>query len=84
MIMTVDIYLAEVAFKEIQLLNLNEEFMMRDLFRKSEWDILPLTAKQQAGARFYEKLEKSSLIPNYITFKEQAGEATQYKKIKNF
>ncbi len=85
MINTLDRYLAEVAFNEVKILNENEEFMMRDLFRKSEWEILPLTIRQQAGLRFFEKLDnKLSLIPNYITYTGKVGEATKYKKIKNF
>lgn len=77
-----DEYLATIALKEALNLLPNSEFTIRDLFRLSEWEIVPQSVKLQAGLRFYEMLTKNNLLNSSIIELEHLPDnTTVYKKI---
>jgi hypothetical protein len=55
-------YLAIIAVKEAHKLPSGTEFMVSELFRKTDWDIVQQAQKMQAGKLFYKELEKQDLL----------------------
>lgn len=53
------------AVKETDLLNINEEFLVRDLFKGYKWNRIPLNNRLLLGRLFYNNIIQSngSIVP---------------------
>lgn len=77
--MRLDEYLAEVAVQEVINLQPRTQFYIRDLFRKTVWEIVPLETRKLAGLRFYEKISKLNPMP--VKDLGKLGDAELYEKV---
>lgn len=64
--MRLDEYLAIIAVNEALTLSKGTEFVISELFRKSDWIIVPQPIKLQTGLRFFEELNKQNILNSQI------------------
>lgn len=77
--MKLEEYLAEIAVQEVKNIQPQTQFYIRDLFRKTSWDIVPLETRKLAGLRFYEKISKLNPMP--VKDLGKIGDAELYEKV---
>jgi len=73
-------YIMQLAIREVEKLRKNDEFVVADLFRRADWEIIPLDIRQQIGLAFYDYFITKKNSPQLKALGKSGGGQQIYSK----